>query len=160
MEEWRVIEEAPRYFVSNEGRVWSSITERILKPGFGGAGYPQVMLRDGGKYLNRYVHVLVAEAFIDNRKPGFEINHIDGDKTNNFVWNLEWTTHSANLQHARSIGRSPGKPKKRIRVVETGDEFESQNACAKIYGLQISGISNCLNGIAKQHKGYTFEYVD
>ena len=112
-EEWRDVRGYPDYEVSNMGRVRS-----YRQPGRPGHilsarykkrwGYYQVVL------LNRekLVHVLVAEAFLDERPLGHEVNHIDGKKTNNAASNLEWVTRSENLRPAYALGlRTPRKSK-------------------------------------------------
>lgn len=113
-EEWRVIPGTDDlYEVSNLGRV-RSITHtdsmgrvqkgRVLCFGDNGKGYLHVGL---GKRRQDYVHRLVAAAFVDNPDELTEINHIDGDKSNNAATNLEWTTHRANLKHSYDTGLHP-----------------------------------------------------
>ena len=67
-------------------------------------GYMQVGLSIDGKTATRYVHGLVAEAFLGLRPTGYDVNHIDGDKANNAVLNLEYCTRSENHRHAFRIG--------------------------------------------------------
>ena len=94
------------YQVSNLGRVKSlnrtsthpkgyiaHYKEKILKQSFERNGYVRVGLSKYGKTKLYYVHVLVAEAFINNPDNLPEVNHIDEDKTNNCVDNLEWCNH-------------------------------------------------------------------
>lgn len=90
---WKVIEEDPRYRVSNLGRVRSPY--KILKPSDHGNGYVKVWL---GRSKSRYVHRLVAEAFLPNLDMLRVVHHIDNDKSNNCVDNLEWASDSYNLQ--------------------------------------------------------------
>lgn len=63
-------------------------------------GYVYVTLKANGKNRNVTVHRIVAEAFIPNPNDLPEVNHIDGNKSNNSVWNLEWCSKSQNLKHA------------------------------------------------------------
>ena len=92
------------YEVSNFGRVRRIQTGRILKGSTDYDGYSLV-----GLYLNQKVrmfrrHRLVAQAFIPNPDNKSEVNHIDGDKLNNFVGNLEWVSCQENIQHAWRTG--------------------------------------------------------
>jgi hypothetical protein len=111
VEEWRP---APNgYEVSNLGRVrsvdrvylganrWGAcerrLRGRVLRDFSAGAGYRMVMFGLRGPKF--YVHRLVAEAFIPAQTGRFYVNHIDGDKANNRVENLEWCTSSENQLH-------------------------------------------------------------
>lgn len=73
---------------------------REIKPFFAGKGYHMVML---GAKNKRYVHRLVAEAFCDNPNNLPQVNHKDGDKTNNRCENLEWVTRSQNQKHSTHV---------------------------------------------------------
>ena len=103
-EEWRdVIGYEGLYQVSNYGRVKSFHNNgvRTLNPSFADyPGYYVVNLTKNGKQQTQYVHILVAQAFIPNPENKSYVNHIDGDKLNNCLENLEWTTPTENSRHA------------------------------------------------------------
>ena len=163
IEVWLEIEEAPRYLVSSLGRVQNRMTGRILSQSPNTRGYPKVRLVIGNRLWTRPVHKLVSEAFFDGDHSDLEVNHDDGCKTNNFIANLEWTTHSKNMKHAVRTGLftpSGGSKKVPVRIVETGEIFDSLNACARAIGGRHGCIQQCLNGRQRSHRGYTFEYVD
>lgn len=102
--EWRTIECAPRYEVSSLGDVRNTVTGKQLKPTRSGAGYRKVSLQlGGGKFVQKTVHRLVAETFMPDAYTGKQVNHIDGDKANNRLSNLEWVTKSENEQHSRYV---------------------------------------------------------
>ena len=117
---WKPISEwEGRYEVSNYGRVKSlarmtstgnrSVPERILKPNVM-KGYQCVTLQYDGAVKVYRVHRLVIEAF-GTAQPTAEhqVNHIDGDKANNCIWNLEWVTPKENTDHAFDTGLRPRK---------------------------------------------------
>ena len=96
MEKWKVIAGGD-YAVSSNGRVWSFLRKKILKPNYALKGYARVRIH-GERVL---VHRLVGEAFIDNPENKPHINHKDLNKRNNMVSNLEWCTAAENNAHAR-----------------------------------------------------------
>lgn len=111
MEEWKNIEGYEgRYQISNKGNIRSLLdnkgNERIVtrKPRIGKQGYYYLNLFKNGKSKSKKIHRLVAEAFILNPDNKEQVNHIDGNKLNNDVSNLEWCTCSENIKHALKIG--------------------------------------------------------
>lgn len=106
-EKWRdVVGYEEFYKVSNCGRVKSVRfgKENILNACVSRKGYLQVHLRKNGSGKSFEVHKLVALAFLPKPDGEFEIDHIDGDKSNNRVDNLEWVTHGENLRRAYERG--------------------------------------------------------
>ena len=96
------------YQVSNLGRVRSfskfdKASGHILSQQITPEGYPKVTLSVGGKRKHRKVHRLVAESFLDKTDESFIVNHIDGNKSNNSVLNLEWVSYSKNVKHALEL---------------------------------------------------------
>lgn len=93
------------YWISNKGRLWFTKEDRLCNwqralP----HGYLQTLRRFKSHTVCMRAHVLVAELFISPRPEGMDINHIDGDKENNQVGNLEYVTHRYNINHARRLG--------------------------------------------------------
>lgn len=164
MERWIRSRLYPRYEVSNEGRVRGLKHNKILNPYGDGRGYLKVDLYNGSECTSASVHRLVADTFLDRPHERLEVNHIDGNKHNNSVDNLEWCTRSANLQHAYDLGlkKPPSyRPRQRkVRIVETGEEFDTLGKCARHINGCVCHIASCLNGQRKRHKGYHFEAVD
>lgn len=157
-ETWKDIDGFPDYQVSDQGRVRNKETGYILKPGLSGNGYYTVSLYKNNKGHTKHLHELIAEAFIGKREKGMTINHKDGDKTNNDLSNLEIVTYSDNLRHAYENGLN--NHCKKVRIVETGEVFNSLKDCADAINGDNSNIVNCINGKLKSHKGLHFEYVD
>ena len=94
-----------KYSISEDGQVWSHYRNKIKVQQTSIHGYKTVGLYIDKKYHNRSIHRLVANAFIKNEDSSLAlVNHIDGDKTNNQVSNLEWTNHSGNAKHAYNTG--------------------------------------------------------
>lgn len=100
---WKPVVEFPTlYKISNKGRVASY--RKVLATNVLNSGYLSVQLKVNGININRTVHRLVASAFLENPEGKREVNHIDGNKLNNAVTNLEWVTASENKLHALRIG--------------------------------------------------------
>lgn len=174
---FKEINDFPNYEVSDTGLVRNKRKNRLKEPGKDCRGYLKVDLYKNSKRYTRKIHRLVAEAFIPNESPSYrrEINHIDGNKQNNSVENLEWCTGSENMRHAIRIGLYTPKPSrgmlgrknpnagskgKSIRVVETGKHFKSIVACEKsMNGVRAKAITDCLHGRQKTHRGYHFEFL-
>lgn len=96
------------------------------------------------------VHQLVAKAFIPNPNEYREVNHIDGDPSNNRVDNLEWCSRSQNITHAyRVLGSNMGN-KKKVICVETGRVFTSGVVASKWLGLKMNSVNAaiCRGGTA------------
>ena len=153
---WKEWPQDPRILVSNKGNVVSYKR---------GAPYPLKVTHDNHGYQRvgagyhgwaTLVHRLVAETWIDNPNHYEEVNHINGDKDDNRVENLEWVTRSQNIRHAYRTGLKKTTP---IRIVETGEVFESISECARRIGGDQGTISRCLAGKRSTHRGYHFEYA-
>lgn len=109
IEIWKPVKGFENYEVSNLGQVKSLNYNRtkeakILRLCKNKDGYLCVHLHKNGKGYAKKVHRLVTAAFIPNPEGKTEVNHIDGNKTNNRVENLEWATHSENMHHAWETG--------------------------------------------------------
>ncbi len=99
---WKVVEDYPNYEVSNMGKVYNKKFKRFLSKG--GNTYKHITLCSDGFTYCVNIHRLVAKAFIPNPLNKPQVNHIDGNKSNNNVNNLEWCTPKENHQHAVRTG--------------------------------------------------------
>jgi len=102
---WKEIPNTKGYYkVSNFGNVYSVRRNKIIAKNVHRNGYVSAWLGVDDKIMTKPVHRLVAEAFIPNPQNKTQVNHIDGNKQNNRVDNLEWVTQSENMKHAQRIG--------------------------------------------------------
>ena len=111
-EKWKIIEEFPRYLISNKGRIKILSTLEDKKLFVKDDGYVATTLGDG-KQSYKYVHRLVAEAFIKNKHDKPQVNHINGIKGDNRAENLEWVTPAENIRHAIDTGLLKYKKKEK-----------------------------------------------
>ena len=146
------------YQVSSWGRVKNSRTGRILKGLRDKDGYLLVGLCKKSVSQTHKVHRLVAEAFIPNPQNKPQVNHIDEDKENNHVENLEWSTAKENANHGTRNLRGSKTKSKPIICIETGVEYYGARECARQMGLYQSSIIAVLKGRLKTTGGYTFKY--
>lgn len=109
------------------------------------------------------VHRVVAEAFIDNhyRKP--QVNHIDGDVTNNSYSNLEWVTDDENKAHSSVDVGGTQRPKRAVKVVCVANgetkTFDGLREAERALSLEHKSSLNVVQGKQSVHKGYTIAYV-
>lgn len=148
------------YQVSNLGRIWSVRLQRILKP-YNANGYFKIDLTaKNGKRKKEYIHRLVALAFLVNDQGYNVVNHIDGNKHNNSVKNLEWCSYSQNSKHSfHTLGNTKGcYSTRRCECIELGIIYNSINDAMSETGA--NHISECCKGKQKTSGGYHWRYVD
>lgn len=174
--EWKDIEGFEgSYQVSNTGLIKSlkGKSERIMKPrrkkiikkdGSTEFGYEELVLSNGDVRTSKLVHRLVAQAFIPNPQNKPEVNHIDEDKGNNNISNLEWNTHEENSNHGTKNIRSANKQSMAvIGVDEHGNIVEihsSLRSAERLTGFGHSNISACANGKSAKYKGLEWFKID
>lgn len=167
IELWKNIEEATNYEISNLGRVRNTKSEQILNPGVSGNGYKQVSLKmkQSGKFEKRYVHRLVATYWIPNPENKREVNHLNLDRTDNRVENLEWITSSDNQKHKYKTGDYKTSNRKVVQM-DLEDNiiavYNSVVAAATAMGGTRQGIDKVCKGTygRKTAHGYKWKYLD
>jgi len=97
-------------------------------------------------------------AFIENPEGKPYINHIDGNKANNRVENLEWCTQQENIAHAIKTGLT--NHEKPIINLDTGEVFSGLQAAARYYGKSAGNLHGALNGRQKTWAGFHWEYTN
>lgn len=158
-----------RYGVSEDGRIYSYITNKLLRPNKSKQGY---LYFSPGANRKASIHRQVAFAYVPNPNNYPVVNHKDGNKSNNHYTNLEWTTHSQNTKHAfenklimpAGLGRL-GKLNARSKPVLQFTlesifirEWECAYQAEREAGFNSATISEVCNGKHKSHKGYIFKY--
>lgn len=175
---WKDIQGYEGYYqVSNLGRV-KSFPRRgthinkihILKPSKNRKGYYQVVLSKNSEYQSKKIHRLVAKAFLENPNNYQQVNHIDGNKENNRVDNLEWCTNEYNMKHAWKLGLrdnifKKGKGHQRSVVVNQFDlqgNFIKKWYCVRDIERQLGfdnrNICACCRKKRPTAYGYKWEY--
>ena len=122
------------YGITSCGKVQSYKSKKFLSPGITD-GYSQVGLMKNGKRKYFYVHRLVAEAYIPNPNGYDTVDHIDGDKTHNYIKNLQW------LPNIENVKKTQGQ---KVMCVETNEVFNSMTEAAKHYGITKGAISSAI----------------
>ena len=173
-----------RFEASRSGEIRNKKTGKIRHPYLNSSGYCVIGIYDRARKqtVAHRVHRLVAEAFIPNPDNKPQINHIDGNKRNNAVANLEWCTAQENHLHARRLkliymtekrrmaaaqnmkkNRLLAKTKKKCTLIDSVGhtmEFPSIRSAAIYVEGFPSAITRCCQGKAKTYKGFTWRYCD
>lgn len=147
------------YSITSCGRVWSHRSNRFLTPYNVSVGYLQVELCLNGKRHVKYVHRLVADAYIPNPDNLAQVNHIDGNKHNNCVNNLEWTSPKQNTEHAWNLGLC-GQICRCVIDVTTGIVYKSCTEAARAVNGVRQGVCGVCSGRLKSYKNHVFEYYN
>jgi hypothetical protein len=172
MEIWKTTENEG-YEVSDTGKIRSvgkNKHNKILKPTLNKKGYEVVYTSNINKHgykETKLLHRLVAEAFIPNPENKPQVNHKDGNKTNNKVSNLEWVTNLENHIHKLENNLVPeshvpkriGKFNNEGNLINTYDSLYQAAISLGLKGKRGYEISRCAKGLRKTFKGFAWKYV-
>jgi|LGOV01.1.fsa_nt_gb hypothetical protein len=149
------------YQVSNMGRI--SNFKHIMKLSIDTGGYPKVKLCNKTKHITHIVHRLVAITFIPNQLNKSQVNHIDGNKLNNRITNLEWVTQSENMLHAYKNNLNKNTTKKQVQMLSLDgivlNTFKSISLASKQTRINRGNISSCVNGNLKTAGRKRWQYA-
>lgn len=148
----------PNYSIDEIGNIFNIKLNRHIIPNTSYKGYVSVTLNNNG--LKKYfkVHRLVAMTFIPNPENKPQVNHIDGNKSNNSVYNLEWVTNSENVKHAVKTGlRDKAHYKAKIdnqKLVlhkPTGIFYDSLKIACEVLNIKYGTARNYINNPSKRN---------
>ena len=164
MEEFRDIKGFENYQVSNLGRIYSKKRRACLKvKRLAGRGYYQVRLSKEGKYYYKNLHRLIAETFIPNPNKYRTVNHINGNKLDNRLSNLEWADDCRQQHEACLLGLKPTTnhiltESEIIKVYEMYSKGTSVKEIAEVYDTRIQQICKLVKG--QRHQRLFRQYRD
>ena len=139
------------YGITSCGRVWSYRARKLLKPQQKKQGYLCVNLCKDGKPKHYRIHRLVAETYLPNPDNLPQVNHIDEDKTNNALPNLEFCDAAYNINYSQA---------KKVICLETNEIFDSITKAAKAVDINPGNIGHCLAGRRKTAGGFHWAYYE
>lgn len=150
------------YLIYPDGRIYSKRTKDFMSCYLNPVGYYTVGFSKDGERSRFYVHRLVAECFVPNPQNLPEVNHIDENKLNNHVDNLEWCSREYNCSYgtrSKKIGEKCGKSVEMLDL-KTGEvlqTFSSMAEASRQTGINRNGISMVCNGHRKMAGGYGWQ---
>lgn len=158
METWKPLKNYPGYEGSTEGRIKNIRTQHVLKPNLTDKGVAQLTLVKDERPRTVKIHRAIAATFLDG-DPNLDVRHKDRDRSNNRVDNLEYITRSDLIQEAFDRGSKRPSRQIPVRVVETGQQYDSIRACARDTGCAQAEICKYLSGKRPHVKGLHFEKI-
>jgi len=158
METWKEIENFPGYQISDEGRVFSEKSNKLLTPVIRAETlYVTLCAVDGN--FEKQIHVLVAEAFIPNPDALPMVNHKDSNRQNPRVSNLEWISARGNVYHSMTYGNYGNKPVKSVAANGSVCVYLSAAQAEKRTGIARSQIVAVCKGKGKTAGARQWYYI-
>lgn len=171
------IQDDKNYIIYSNGKVWSNKTNQFLKINKNHWGYSIVDLSINGQTKRKFIHRLVAETFIPNPNNYETVNHIDENKSNNDISNLEWCSQKYNNNYGTRIQRADETigirdnhhsakkiamcDKKTHEIIKIFGSISSacDEICNKTTASEIGNISQCAKGNRKSAYGYYWQFI-
>ena len=146
------------YSVTKDGMIYSHLNNKFLKPNLNTRGYYIIALRNSGGTFKKRIHRIVAQTFIINEHNKPFVNHINGNKLDNRVENLEWCTCSENIKHAWDTGLQPRQRShaKSIIDTKTGIVYRCIKDGAEAVGMKYDRLKQSLNGRLKNKTSFKY----
>lgn len=142
MEIWTILKDAFNYSISDEGRLKNNITGYLLKQKIDRYGYPTISyVNNVGKKRYRTIHRLVADNFIPNDNPAFQVNHKDGNKLNTRLSNFEWVTGKDNIIHSYETGLNGNTTAVTVTDLKNGKKYNYRSIKDLGRNIGISGVA-------------------
>lgn len=149
---WKNIPNWEWYLINEQGEVLNTRTNKLIKGDANNIGYHRITLYDNGQKQRFFIHRLVATLFLPNPDNLPEVNHIDGNKDNNGVNNLEWCTRTYNEHAARRTGIKEYKPFEVIFENGARKIYEFAPQLASELSVTKRTILNYLQGKSQGYK--------
>lgn len=180
IEEWKPIPNSV-YLISNTGLVKDSLTEELKVQYDNGTGYKFVTIKINNKFVNQYIHRLVAQVFIPNPDNLPEVDHIDTCRDNNVSTNLRWCNRSQNccniLTNAKMSEAKLGDKNPKVMLGRTGDksplsktvlqldlsgnvikEWIGVREAARTLGINYGNLQQCCIGKRNSAGGFKWKF--
>lgn len=144
----RQIKQHPNYCITLDGRLFSLNSMKFIKPYHDRDGYVFYRMSNKSREFQRKAHRLVAMAYLPNPHNKSDVNHIDGKKDNNILFNLEWATKSENAKHAWNNGLQKRQRSHAKKVIDTntGTQYRSVKDAANAIGMKYDLLKTRLRG--------------
>ena len=165
--EFAFLKEDPNYIIYNDGRLFSIKSGKFIEPNEYTGGYLKYNIYTKGKRFSKSVHRLVAEYFVENRNPidCNEVNHIDENKKNNSMDNLEWCNRKYNVYYSKTWEKASEANQKRvakcdINTHEIIEIYDSIRKASKANNCTEQNIGRVTKGKQKSACGYFWKLIE
>lgn len=157
---WKTIPDWENYEVNEDGEVRNKTSKRLITGDINNAGYYRICCYNKNNKKKFFRHRLVATLFLENPNNYQEVNHIDGNKSNNNVNNLEWCDRQHNERESRRIGIKKYKPFKVVFNNGQVKNYECAIDLATELGVSRRTVQNYLESKTKGYLKYNITEIE